>query len=205
MAWSLTNIVYVQPLAVLATSEPNATPAPLTESVGIQFQRMDSSVPEPHEIVPLNQVLRQTFSSTPVIWNSQLINEYRDLGEALGQMTELDEESEWRIEQPVYNAARFVARELMAHSFEAPRIFTHGPQSVVFNWPLENDNLYLTVSANKISALISSPQSIKARLDYSANQQLDSASILNSLRSAHLKQPVLMQTNSTSDPSEFEG
>ena len=205
MAWSLTNI-YLQPVAVLATSAPNATPAPDAPPPGNYLKRLDSTVPvQMAEIAPLNQVLRKTFSNTPVIWQSELSKQYQDLGEALTEMTELDEESELRIDRPVYDAACFVAAGLMVKEFPAPRIFNHGPKSVVFNWTHQNNNLYLTVSADRISALISSPERIKTRLDYSANQLLNYDSILNSIRSAHLEQPVLMPANTTSDPSEFVG
>jgi hypothetical protein len=154
----------------------------------------------------MNQILRKTFSSTPVIWQTQLGTEYQDLGEALTQMTELDEGSEWGIERPVYEAACFVAAGLMVNSFPAPHVFSHGPKSVVFNWSDDNNNnLYLTVSADRISALISSPERIKRRLEYSAKELLNYRSLLGSIRSAQLEQPVLMPASGTSDPSEFVG
>jgi hypothetical protein len=199
MTWSLTNI-YLQPVAILATSEPNAT-SDLDAPPVNYLKRLDSSVPVPAaEMVPLNQVLIKTFSNTPVIWQSDLGKQYQNLGEALTQMTELDEGSEWRIDKPVYQAACFVAAGLMANSFPAPRVFSHGPESVVFNWSHQNNNLYLTVSADRISALISSPERIKRRLDYSAKQLLNYDSLLASIRSAHSEQFVLMPASTTSDP-----
>ncbi len=203
---ALPTYVYLQPVAVLATSEPNATSvldAPLTGN----YIKLNSSVPVPAaEMAPLNQVLRRTFSSTPVIWEPQLGKEYQDLGEALTQMTELDEGSEWGIDRPVYDVACFVAAGLMVNSFPAPRVFNHGPKSVVFNWSDEsNNNLYLTVSADRISALISSPERIKTRLDYSAKELLNYRSLLGSIRSAQLEQPVLMLASGTSDPFESVG
>lgn len=205
MAWVLSNF-YLQPVAVLATSEPTATAvldAPPAENY---IKRLDSSVPVPAaDLVPLNQVLRQTFSSTPIIWQSELGNRYEDLGQALSQMTELDDQSDWGIERPVYDAACFIAAGLMVNSFPAPRVFSHGPKSVVFNWSEEKNNLYLTVSADKISALISSPERIRARLDYSGNQILNYRNLMGSMRSAQLERPVLMPASATSDPSEFVG
>jgi len=91
---------------------------------------------------------------------------------------------------PVYNAACYVAAGLMANSFPAPRIFTHGPKSVVFNWSNEVDNLYLTISADKISALISSPERIKRRIDYSANELMNPSLALSSIRAAYSEKPV---------------
>jgi len=78
----------------------------------------------------------------------------------------------------------------MANSFPAPRIFTHGPKSVVFNWSNEVDNLYLTISADKISALISSPERIKRRIDYSANELMNPSLALSSIRAAYSEKPV---------------
>lgn len=205
MAWSLTNI-YLQPIAVLATSEPNTIPAPDTSHAENYIKRLDASVPlPPAEIVPLNQVLTKAFSGTPVIWQSELGKEYEDLGEALSQMTEFEDGSEWVIDRSVYEAARFVAAGLLQNSFPAPRVFNHGPQSVVFNWSNESNNLYLTVSSDRISALISSPDRIRRRLDYSPKELLNYNNILGSIRSAQLEQPVLMLPTGTSDPSEFVG
>jgi len=200
----LPTYVYLQPVAVLATSEPDSTPALETPVAGNYIKRLDSGVPVPAaEMVTLNQVLRKTFSNTPVIWQTQLSKEYQYLGEALTQMTELDEGSEWGIDRPVYDVACFVAAGLMINSFPAPRVFNHGPKSVVFNWSDDNNNnLYLTVSADRISALISSPERIKTRLDYSAKELLNYRNLLGSIRSAQLEQPVLMITSGTSDPSE---
>jgi len=151
-------------------------------------------------------ILRTTFSSVPIIWDSELNQEYQELGEALSEMTELEEGDEWKIDAPVYNAACYVAAGLMANSFPAPRIFNHGPRSVVFNWSNEADNLYLTISADQISALISSPERIKRRIDYSANGLTDPSLALPSIRAAYWKKPVQrLITGAVSDPSELVG
>lgn len=151
-------------------------------------------------------ILRTTFSSVPIIWDSELNQEYEELGEALSEMTELEEGDEWKIDAPVYNAACYVAAGLMANSFPAPRIFNHGPRSVVFNWSNEADNLYLTISADQISALISSPERIKRRIDYSANGLMDPSLALPSIRAAYWKKPVQrLITGAVSDPSELVG
>jgi len=203
---ALPTYVYMQPVAVLATSDVKETPA-LNAPLAKNYIKLNSIVPIPAaEIAPLNQVLIKTFSATPVISQPQLEKEYRDLGEALTQMTELDEGSEWGIDPPVYHAACFVAAGLMINSFPAPRIFNHGSKSVVFNWSdKNNNNLYLTVSADRISALVSTPERIKKRLDYSSNELLNYRSLLGSIRSAQLQQPILMLASGTSDPPESVG
>jgi len=152
-------------------------------------------------------ILRTTFSSVPVIWESELRQqEYQELGAALSEMTKLEEGDEWKIDPPVYNAACYVAAGLMAHSFPAPRIFNHGTKSVVFNWSYGADNMYLTISADHISALISSPERIKRRVEYSVNELTDPSVALLSIRAAYLKKPVKrLVTGAVSDPTEFVG
>jgi hypothetical protein len=204
---TLPSCVYLQPVVVLATSEPDANPLVEASATGRYIQRIEPNVPAPAaEMVSLNQVLTKTFSGTPFIWETQLRKEYQDLGEALTQMTDLDEGTEWAIERPVYETACFIAAGLMVNSFPAPRVFNHGPKSVVFNWSDEkSNNLYLTVSVDRISALISSPERIKTRLDYSAQHLLKYDNLLSSIRSAQLEQPVLMLASGNSDPSESVG
>jgi hypothetical protein len=199
--------IYLQPVAVLATTEPEAGLDLDVAASRNYIKRLDASVPPPAaELVPMNQVLMKTFSSTPVIWDTQLVKEYQGLGEALTRMTELDEESKWGIERPVYEAACFVAAGLMINSFPAPRVFNHGPKSVVFNWTDTNsNNLYLTVSADRISALVSSPERIKRRLEFPTEQLLDYGNLLGSIRSAQLGRPVLMPASGISDPTDFVG
>ncbi|MEO8051930.1 MAG: hypothetical protein ABI833_16050 [Acidobacteriota bacterium] len=109
--------------------------------------------------------MRKTFANVPLLWESELERDYYALGEALGEMTVLDEGEDWKIDAAVFSTACYVALELKTDRLPAPRIFTHGPKSVVFNWSRENDNLYLTISANRISALVSSPERIKRRVD----------------------------------------
>lgn len=106
-----------------------------------------------------------TFSSASIASDLELIQKYQELGQALNEMTELEEGEEWRIDSPVYDAARYIASELMKMSLPAPRIFNHGPKSVVFNWSVGINNLYLTISADRMSALISTPERIQRRVD----------------------------------------
>jgi hypothetical protein len=137
-----------------------------------------------------SQITRTIFSGAPVLWNSDLSQGYQELGEALGEITELDEDDDWRIDPPVYNAARYVASELMRMSFPAPRIFNHGPKSIVFNWSSGTNNLYLTISGDLMSALISSPERIQRRIDYAANQLIDSPLALFYIEAAYSGKPV---------------
>jgi hypothetical protein len=135
-------------------------------------------------------VLGTPFSSMSVVHRAELSREYQELGQALSEMTELEEGDAWKIETPVYAAACFVAAGLMSYSLPAPRIVNHGPKSVVFNWSHEADSLYLTVSADRMSALISSPQRIKRRVEYSLKDLSNPALALSSVRPAYLGEPV---------------
>ena len=135
-------------------------------------------------------VLRTTFSSAPTIWDVELTQKYQELGQALNEITELEEGEDWHIDKPVYHAARYIASELMRMSFPAPRIFSHGPKSVVFNWSIGVNSLYLTISADRMSALISSPERIQRRIDYSASQMIDSSLALLYIESAYFGKPV---------------
>jgi hypothetical protein len=159
--------------------------------------QVDPSVPG-FAVAVSKTVLIPASSKVPTIPGPDLSYEYQELGEALIEMKGLEEGDEWKIDAPVYNAACYVAAGLMANSIPAPRIFNHGPKSVVFNWPPksailywsnEEDNLYLTVSANRISALISSPERIKQRIEYSVNE-LTNPSLVPSIGAAYSKKPV---------------
>jgi hypothetical protein len=113
------------------------------------------------------------FPNVPSIWRTELDAGYQELGQALKEMTELDEGDEWKVDAPVYNAACYVAEKLKEGSCPALRVFNHGSKSVVFNWTIGDNNLYFTVSADRMSALISAPERIQRRIDYSANQLID--------------------------------
>jgi hypothetical protein len=184
---------------VLATSELHGIgglDGVRTHLAGNLITRVDSTLPGPDpQVVSSTQVLRTTFSSIPVVWQSELAEDYQELGEALGQMTELDEESEWRIDPAVCATACFIATGLMINSYPAPRIFAHGPESVVFNWSGGADDLYLTISANKVSALISSPERIKRRVEFAAVDVLDPGVLFPSIQSADPERSITSRLN----------
>jgi hypothetical protein len=213
MLSSLTNI-YRQAVVVMESSSklPNTyTPNPPVLDSSGNYARTTQMFPSGSGFVDSSPrtesvVLKTTFSSVPIIWQSELRREYQELGKALGEMTEFGDGDEWKIEAPVYVAACYVAAELMANSFPAPRIFNHGPKSVVFNWSKEADNLYLTVSADRVSALISSPERIKRRIDLSARELANPSLALSSIRAAYSEEPVKqLLTGAVSDPPELVG
>jgi len=146
--------------------------------------------------------IRTAMSSVPVVRGAQLQEEYWELAEALSEMTQLEQAEEWKIEAAVYNAACYVAAGLMANSFPVPRVFNHGSQSVVFNWSDGSDNLYLTVSADRMSAMISSPERIKQRVDLSL---VDPSRALSFVRAAYYKKPVKQLIAGTVTPPEAVG
>ena len=138
----------------------------------------DSELSIEHNM-PKTQILRTVVSSTFVLPSEQS-QEYMELGKALGEMVELADDDEWRIDKPVYATACYIAAELKFASIPAPRIFNHGPKSVVFNWTAEYNNVYFTISSDRISALASSPKRIEKRIDRSLKQITNPALLLSS-------------------------
>jgi len=139
------------------------------------------------------------FTNVPVILKSELINEYQDVGQTLNEMTDLEEGNEFWIEPAVYSAACFVAAGLMASSIPAPRVLTHGPNSVVFNWSDQTDNLYLTVSADRLSALISSPERITRRVEYSIKGLISPSLVFSTIRAAYTGKPIKLVARGSVD------
>jgi hypothetical protein len=134
-------------------------------------------------------------SSEPV----KLFDDYRELGEAFGQIAELDEDDDSWIEAPVLNIARHVAVELMTSAYPVPQIFNHGPKSLVFNWVNGRDNLYLTISERDVSILISTPQKIKRRVEYSVGEFLKYQHTVPLLQLAYSEQQATITVSGTSE------
>ena len=150
--------------------------------------------------LPERRIIRETFSSVPVVLQSDLWPQYQELGDALNELTVLDEDDEWKIESDVYRVACYAAAELMEHAYPAPKVFNHGPKSVVFNWTNGTSNLYLTISCDSISALVSTPKKIGRRMTFSKKQLADLSMFLPTIRSAYIGEPTLVVTSSASDP-----
>lgn len=128
-------------------------------------------------------------ASVPIAWKSELVQEYRELGEALAELVKLEADDESHIEPAVFRTVCFVANELMVNLLPVPQILTHGPKSVVFNWSNGSDDLYLTISTDHLSALVSSPERIKRRTEWSVRTLMDPALFLSSIRKAYLQNP----------------
>ncbi len=148
--------VYTQALVVLSSNLPAAT-----ESGSASLRS------EPSALGPQSLLLQTTFSSISAVWDYDLFYSYHELGEALSELKELGDGDEWTIKPGVYFSASYIASELATSGVPAPRIFSHGSESVVFNWSIDTYNVYLTISADRVSALISSPEKIQRRSEYS--------------------------------------
>jgi hypothetical protein len=195
--------VFIQPFAVLTDSGADTTPhqqASVAMSDG-SMVRLSGTASDSNntEMVSVTGILNQAFSSTPVIWESEMAAQYDDIGEALNQMASLDDDDHLKIEPEVYAAASFVAAGLLLSSAPAPHVFTHGPKSVVFNWIDGVDNLYLTISADKLSVLVSTPERIKTRVDLSAEDGIAPVRLLSSLSTKLAGQKVLMLPSGSSE------
>ena len=208
--------VRLQTLAVVGTSDlprvgGQPLPKQLRDASGNTYtssSSMDSIVSSTNAMIitpvpTTSQLMRMTFSSIPVIWQAELDKDYQELGQALGQMTELNGPDGWTIDPAVYNVASRVAVELLANSYPAPQIFSHGSKSVVFNWSQGPTNLYLTISSDFISALVSSPERIQRRLRFAQKDLLESSVVFRALLSVHAGQPIVSKDNATSQTSEF--
>lgn len=206
--------VYLQPIVIEA--EASSEPTKVSEHDEMIFADLAASYPllkrlssdVPAQIVPAaeNRIVRQMFSSIPIIRESELTRDYQELGDVLNELVELGEEDEWKIDAPVFDAARYVAAELMALSFPAPHVFNHGPKSIVFNWSRENNNLYLTISADKMSALVSTPERIKQRVEFTFSSLLNPAEAFSSIRAAQIEKPIILViTSGLSQPLKFIG
>ena len=146
-----------------------------------------------------------SISTVPVVSESELLTDYRELGYALAELQQLDDDDEWKIDAPVYDAARSVAFVLMKNWVPAPGILHHGSDSVVFNWTNNADNLYLTISSDKMSALISSPERIKRRIEFSPQMLQNPVPAVRYLRWGYLAQPLNSNVSPTSDFASSAG
>lgn len=141
-------------------------------------------------------VVSSSYVNGGSLWHTELGAGYQELGNALVELRDLNED-EPAIEEPVYRAAQFLATALMNCSYPAPRLFNHGPKSVVFNWMNDDrNNLYLTVAADCISALLSSPERITRRVEFSTNALLNGARVVPAIKYAENGAPVVTRDGS---------
>jgi len=96
------------------------------------------------------------------------VGSYIELHQALTELHNLDDD-DWKIQTPVYFASVQVAATLLEYDIPKPAVFTHGTKSVVFNWSGQDVDLYLTVSKNRLSVLVSSAEGIEYRTEFSAD------------------------------------
>lgn len=152
-----------------------------------------------------SRIVRSEPSTVQNVWQWELGHSYGELGAALSELNALDEDDEWKIDTSVYNAASYVAAQLQLGLVRVPQVFVHGPTSVVFNWSDNFYNFYLTVGANSVSALLSSPDRIMRRIEYSGNEWSNAVQLLPAIQSALLGGPVISSNRSTSDLPDFFG
>jgi hypothetical protein len=138
-----------------------------------------------------------TMQNTHSTWNVGFTESYHDLGVALDEMSSADADDNWRIEPSVYHASCNFAAWLMARSVSAPQVFSHGSESVVFNWTNGRSNSYLTISAEGVSTLRSTPERIEFRRDYRGDELSNLISILLPIV------PRQLETLTTSDTADI--
>jgi hypothetical protein len=195
--------IFLQSFAVLDRSEDSSSRSEHDEP---QVARtLSVTAPTASEMASATGVLNATFSSTPVVWKSELAAQYRDLGHALSHMAGLDADDQLMIEKPVYAAASFFATMLLMRGYPAPKVFTHGSKSVVFNWMNGPDNLYLTISADRLSVLVTTPKNIETRINLSAGDGLDPLKILGTISPRLKQQDILVLPSGSSEPADLLG
>ena len=114
---------------------------------------------------------------------------YREVSQALAQMHSLDDDDEWKIQTPVYNASIRVAALLIENNIPQPGVLTHGPKSVVFNWSRDDTNLYLTISKSKLFVLASTSKGIGIRTELTKVLGENTDLFFSALSSARLLSP----------------
>jgi len=116
-----------------------------------------------------------------------VVASYNQLTNSLIELHGLEDGDDWKINTPVYAASIQVAAVLMEYDIPRPAVFTHGPNSVVFNWSQDQNNLYLTISKSRLSVLVSSNEGIEMRTDISDTADTDR--FFSALRSVPLLGP----------------
>ena len=204
--------IYVQPLLIFrnrhlrftapgSTTEPTMSPSSGTTSF-ISGQSSAQTTQEASRDAPF---ISKVFSSVPAVNALQLVRDYQDLGLALDQLQEVGDNEAWKIEAPVYEAARRLGAELLNHNYPVPHIFSHGPKSVVFTWSKGDSTIYVTISADRLSALVSTPARITKRLVYSPEALLSHSRAPLLTYAPGLDEPTLVTTKAGSEPLQMAG
>lgn len=197
--------IYLQPLIVESSSEPTAAGVEEGAYSGPAnshtIVKQTSSSIAPIQSTSKGLIVRRVLSNVPIISRAELAKGYQELGDALRELVELPPDNEWKIDSPVFSAARYVATELMGLSVPPPQVFNHGSESIVFNWSRENNELYLTVSADKMSALISKANRIAQRVEIDFSSLSNPTAILSHSALAQIDEPtIFVMAGGSSDP-----
>ena len=178
MSTFLPNIAF-QPFAIMKSGSTYGALGPISAPHGsVSHDRSTTSGSSLPSTSPGVMFGGTTFAGVPVLFEQQLqLAQYRELGEALKEMHE-DTDTEWRIDSTVYSVALKTATVLMGAGFPPPAVFTHGSESVVFNWSNGRTDLYLTISGDRLSAMVAIPEKIQRRLTFTKEQFANPAPML---------------------------
>jgi hypothetical protein len=147
-------------------------------------------------------LILQGNSSQSAPESAPSVESYRELEAALLELHELDSEEDWQIKESVYNSSVQIAAALMDQGIPRPGVFTHGPQSVVFNWTSALDNFYLTITQDNMYVLISSPEEIKYRGELGKVLTSRATDLFSALGSAKLASPILLDYQPSATTSD---
>lgn len=150
-------------------------------------------------------VISKAMSHVPVLTPQQLRAEYADVGKALSELKSIEAGDEWQIDEDVFDVATKLGANLLLRGWPAPHVYSHGPKSVIFNWEKGRDNFYLTISADKVSVLMSGPDSIKARRTFTSQNFIPERVFPRLIYSAPGQQVSVDDNSSTTETFSMAG
>ena len=106
---------------------------------------------------------------------------YLKLHEALKFMAACDEDEIGFIDDDTYQQATAILGQLSGASVAPPRVFSHGPDAVVFTWSRVGYEWLLTVSEGRVSLLevdTAGQQKLRMKGDASSQEFVDTLEIL---------------------------
>jgi len=146
--------------------------------------------------------LLPTVSNFASASSAEILAGYYDLGDSLGEMNELGADDDWKIDNAIFNKACLFAGKLLEYAYPPPKIFNHGPKSIVFSWSENGRDAYLTIAENSASTLISEGGEIIRRTKYPIDQIANPAFASQVIPPMQLASPVRLLSSVSTNGSE---
>ena len=193
-----TTVVAQQPIEAAITHSPGETTQTVVGGYSSEASYQTAMVLTTGTSTALGVAANFALSG----WDAQLTGAYAEVGEALAQLAQSDD-NQYSIDPAVYGVATYVAAGLASSVYcdPLPSLFTHGSDSVVFNWTNDDQNLYLTVAADGASLLMSTPDRIQKRAELTLDELRDSIKYLSAIHSKNTQ--LIITTEGDVEPLEF--